>query len=321
MKIIGILADFINDEQKTLIKETAARGGYTVDFYMDEADATQKIKDAEVLYGYWPAQMLKQAENLRWLHSASAGVNTYLDDSVYAHPGQVMLTNSNVYGTTISEYMVMMTLMLMRREPEYMRLMADREWKNVGAIRSIFRSTFAIVGCGNIGTNFARRVKALGAAKVIGIRRTQAPSDPAFDQVVTFDQLPNVVTNVDVLALCVPETPLTKGLISRQVIDSLSPKTYIINVGRGSAIDQAALIDALNQGRIAGAALDVMTPEPLPKDDPLYDAKNIILTPHISGNMSLDYTCQLDVDLFVQNLKLYVEGKPLPHLIDRKIGY
>lgn len=321
MKIIGILADFLNDGQKDLITKTAASGGYTVDFYKDEADAAQKIKNAEVLYGYWPTELIRQAENLRWLHSASAGVNTYLDDSVYAHPDRIMLTNSNVYGTTISEYMIMMTLMLMRRQPEYMRLMADREWKNVGAIRSIFRSTFAIVGCGNIGTNYARRVKAMGAAKVVGIRRTQAPSDPAFDQVVTFDKLGDVVTNVDVLALCVPETLLTKGLVSRQIIDSLPSKTYIINVGRGSAIDQAALIDALNEGRIAGAALDVMTPEPLPKDDPLYDAKNIILTPHVSGNMSLDYTCQLDVDLFVQNLKLYVEGKPLPHVIDRKVGY
>ena len=101
----------------------------------------------------------------------------------------------------------------------------------------------------------------------------------------------------------------------------MSPRTFIINVGRGSAIDQEALIEALNEGKIAGAALDVMTPEPLPKDDPLYDAKNVILTPHVSGNMTLSYTSDINVEIFCRNLERYFKGKKLHHIVDRKIGY
>jgi len=169
--------------------------------------------------------------------------------------------------------------------------------------------------------HLARRVKALGAAHVCGVRRTKKPSDPAYDQVLTLAELPEAVKDADIVALCLPATKETNGVFSKEIIDGLSPKTYVVNVGRGSAIDQPALVAALNEGRIAGAALDVMTPEPLPADDPLYDAANVILTPHISGNMSLGHTCDLNVDMFCRNLKRYFAGDPLHHLVDRSIGY
>ena len=211
--------------------------------------------------------------------------------------------------------------MLMRRQPEYDEVTRAREWKNIGAVRSICGSRITIVGTGDIGTSLARRVKALGAAHVCGVRRTLKPADPAFDEVTTLDKLAEAVADVDVIALCVPGTPETAGLLSKEIIDGLNPKTYVVNVGRGSAIDQPALVAALNEGRIAGAALDVMTPEPLPVDDPLYDAKNVILTPHISGNMSLGLTCDINVDMFCENLERYFKGEPLAHVVDRKLGY
>ena len=121
--------------------------------------------------------------------------------------------------------------------------------------------------------------------------------------------------------MAMPSTKQTVGLISEDVLAAMSPRTLIVNVGRGSAIDQDALIRALNEDRLAGAALDVMTPEPLPADSPLYDAKNLLLTPHVSGNMSLAYTCDVNVAAFCRNLVRYFNGETLHHLVDRVIGY
>lgn len=322
MPIIGIYANYLQDTHKRQIEEAIAGSDYTIRYFQDARELEEGISSCEVLYGYYPAPLLKQAESLRWLATASAGVDTYLSDAVYAHPDQVTLTNSaGSYGITISEHMIMMILMLMRRQMEYIEVTRARQWKNVGAVRSICGSRITIVGTGDIGTNLARRVKALGAAHVCGVRRTQKAADPAFDQVTTLEHLAEAVQEADVVALCVPATQATQGLLSREIIAQLSPKTFVVNVGRGSAIDQPALVEALNAGRIAGAALDVMTPEPLPADDPLYDAHNVILTPHISGNMSLGLTCDINVAMFCENLKRYLAGQPLMHVVDRSIGY
>ncbi|MBO6159360.1 MAG: D-2-hydroxyacid dehydrogenase, partial [Firmicutes bacterium] len=319
MPIIGIWADYLA-HRTAQIEDAVARGNaylasqgkepYEIRYFHSKEETEAGIAACEVLYGYIPAPLLKKAESLRWLHAASAGVDMFLDDELYAHPSEVVLTHSNgSYGITISEYMVMMMLMLMRRQMEYVRLQDERIWQNVGDIRSIYGSRIVIVGVGDIGSNLARRVKAMGASKVIGVRRKLKAADPAFDSITTFEHLEEAVRDVDVVALCVPATKETKGLLSRQVLAAMSPRTFIINVGRGSAIDQEALIEALNEGKIAGAALDVMTPEPLPKDDPLYDAKNVILTPHVSGNMTLSYTSDINVEIFCRNLERYFKGK------------
>ena len=123
------------------------------------------------------------------------------------------------------------------------------------------------------------------------------------------------------LIMALPGTPETVGILSRERIALLPENALVINVGRGNAVDQAALADALNGGRIAGAALDVAVPEPLPENDPLWDAKNLILTPHISGNLTLGYTCDRNVELFCEDLANYAAGRPLAHLVDRKRGY
>lgn len=322
MSTIGIYADYLLPHHKQKIEHLAKAYGYQIQYFHTLDEVNDGIAACEILYGYYPASVIKYAENLRWFATASAGVDTYLDDAIYAHPERVRLTNSaGSYGTTISEHMLMVILMLMRRMPEYTELTQNRQWRNIGAVRSIWGSRFTIVGMGDIGTNLARRVKALGAAHVCGVRRSLKPGDPAFDQVLTLEQLPEAVLDRDVIVLCVPSTKETQNILSKEIIDSLAPQTLVVNVGRGSAIDQPALVQALNEGRIAGAALDVMTPEPLPVDDPLYSAKNVILTPHVSGNMSLGRTCDLNVDMFCRNLVRYLEGEPLHHLVDRSIGY
>jgi phosphoglycerate dehydrogenase-like enzyme len=126
---------------------------------------------------------------------------------------------------------------------------------------------------------------------------------------------------IDALVLCVPGTSDSEGLLSAERIAVLPEKAFVINVGRGTVIDQETLIEALNDGRIAGAALDVMYPEPLPADHPLWTARNCIITPHISGDMGLPETIDITVNIFCENLKRYAEGKELTNLIDVNAGY
>ena len=123
------------------------------------------------------------------------------------------------------------------------------------------------------------------------------------------------------LVMCLPSTPETKGILSRSRIALLPEDAYVLNAGRGSALDQQALMEALNASRLAGAALDVMEPEPLPPEHPLWETKNLILTPLCSGDMALGYTCDRNVDMFCQDLENYALGRPLLHLVDRKRGY
>ena len=183
----------------------------------------------------------------------------------------------------------------------------------------------AIIGTGNIGQNAAKRYKALGAKKVTGFSRSGKLREP-FSEVHRIDDFEKIMCGglseqLDVLLLCVPGTSESEGLLSAERLALLSEKTFVINVGRGILIDQDALIEALNSEKIAGAALDVVYPEPLPADHPLWTAKNCIITPHISGDMSLPKTVDITVDIFCENLRRYARGEELTHLVDINAGY
>ena len=130
-----------------------------------------------------------------------------------------------------------------------------------------------------------------------------------------------MLPRVDVLVMALPGTAQTAGVLSRERIALLPPGALVVNVGRGSAIDQEALAEALNDGCLGGAALDVMVPEPLPADDPLWSARNILITPHVSGNMTMGYTRDEAVRLFCEDLENYAAGRPLARLVDRAAGY
>ena len=161
----------------------------------------------------------------------------------------------------------------------------------------------------------------MGAAAVRGVRRTKKAADPAFDEIHTNDELDALLPDTDILALALPATGETKGFLSAARLALLPKTAYVVNVGRGSAIDQAALLDALNHDRLAGAALDVFEQEPIPAGDPAWTAKNLLITPHISGQMSLGYTRDRNVQLFCEDLERYGRGEKLLRLVDRRIGY
>ena len=238
-----------------------------------------------------------------------------------AHIPATVSNSAGAFGITIAEHIMMVTLMLLRQMPAFQQVVADRRWVRSMPMRSICGSTITVLGTGDIGTNFARRAKALGAKAVYGVRRGKKAGDGAFDAMYAMDELNAILPQTDILVMALPATAETVGVLSRERIALLPRHAIVVNVGRGSAVDQDALIDALNSEAIAGAALDVAVPEPLPQDHFLWDAPNLLLTPHVSGNMSLAKTCQLVIDIFLRNLEHWTKGEPLEHVVDIGQGY
>lgn len=321
MKKLAVLGDFLEPHHHAQIDSTAARCGFAADYYPDGHVPAELAGQYEVLYGMPDRAALRTFTSLKWFCGNFAGVDAYLDDALYPSPDVVLTNSSGAYGVTIAEHLIMVTLMLLRHASAYVLEAAAHRWGPVLPMRSIMGSTITVVGTGDIGTEFARRAKAMGAKSIRGVRRTMKPADPAFDSVHTHDQLESLLPDTDLLVLALPSTPDTIGFLSRRRIALLPKTAFVINVGRGSAIDQPALVDALNAGQLAGAALDVFVQEPIPDGDPIWDAKNLLLTPHVSGQLSLGYTRDKNVALFCEDLENYAADRPLARYVDRKIGY
>lgn len=318
-RIICVVNEFITDAHRRQIDAAAEKHGFSVRYYQTKADASGHLADCEVLFGHWRS-LLKEAPMLKWYCCSYAGVDPY--QPPFRFPEGVLLTNSSgAYGVTISEHIMMVTLMLQRRMLDYAQIVRDRGWTNDLPVRSIQGSRLTLLGTGDIGTTFAQRAKALCPASVTGVNRSGRVPDPVYDRVVPMAELDRVLPETDILVMSLPSTPETVGVLSRERLALLPESAILVNVGRGSAIDQDALMDALNAGRLAGAALDVMTPEPLPADHPLWTTKNLLITPHVAGNMTLGYTCNKTVSMFCDDLENYAEGRPLKHLVDLKRGY
>ena len=321
MKKLAVLGDFLEPHHHAQIDSTAARCGFAVDYYPDGHVPAELAGQYEVLYGMPDRAALRTFTSLKWFCGSFAGVDAYLDDALYPSPDVILTNSSGAYGVTIAEHLIMVTLMLLRHASAYVLEAAAHRWGPVLPMRSIMGSTITVVGTGDIGTEFARRAKALGAAAVRGVRRTKKAADPAFDEIHTNDELDALLPDTDILALALPATGETKGFLSAARLALLPKTAYVVNVGRGSAIDQAALLDALNHDRLAGAALDVFEQEPIPAGDPAWTAKNLLITPHISGQMSLGYTRDRNVQLFCEDLERYGRGEKPLRLVDRRIGY
>ncbi len=323
MRKIAVYVSFMNDRYRAQLRTAASEQGFDLDFYdcnRDSAALLGRIGDYEVIYGHPDPAWLKRAARLRWLCSDFAGVEKYLDEAIWPSPDCLLSNSSGAYGPAIAEHIVMVLLMLLRRMPEYQSAMAERAWPCLTPIRSLTGSRVVVLGTGDVGRSAARRLRALGAA-VTGVCRSGRAEEPAFDRVLPVGQLNELLPQADALVMALPATAETAGVLSRERIALLGPQALVVNVGRGSAIDQPALVEALTARRLAGAALDVMEPEPLPPDHPLWQCPNTILTPHVSGNMALGLTCDLDVDMFCRDLGRYAAGEPLENLVDRSRGY
>ena len=307
----------LTEEQRLAFIEAAP--GCEVAFVGVGGITEENAADADMVIGNPPHALIPKLRSMKALQLFSAGNDGY-DVAIQQLPGARVYNASGAYGLTLSEHMVATLLMLMRKLHLYRDQQPSRSWQNLGGIQSVFGSRILVLGLGNVGTMFAERIKAMGA-HVIGMKRTPGDKPDCVDELYTIDQLDEILPTVDAVCMSLPHTPATQGILSAARIAAMKPGAYIVNVGRGSAIDQAALTDALNSGRLGGAALDVTAPEPLPADDPLWTAKNCIITPHVSGGYFLPQTKVYVHEIILSNLRAFVNGTPMRNQVDVRQGY
>ena len=320
MKKLLVNITQLTGAHRAAIADAAERAGWTAAFCDDAASARAQAADAEVVFGP-DASLLRDAPRLKWLCVPSAGAEQYLDPSLYANPDALLSNSAGAYGVTIAEHIVMVTLELMRRQMDYDAVVARRGWLRTLPIHSIRGSRATLLGTGDIGREAAARLRAFGPARIVGVNRSGHPVDGDFDRVLPLSALDDVLPETDLLVMALPGTRETAGLMDARRLGLLPKAAYLVNVGRGSAIDQAALRALMAGGHLSGAALDVFAVEPLPPDDPLWDCPRLLITPHVAGNMTLGYTVDRIVALFLEDFANYCAGRPLKRRVDREKGY
>lgn len=299
-----------------------AAGSADIQFDTDVASkaAQDALRQADVVIGNVPPQMLAAMANLKWLQLNSAGANQYCADGVLRD--DVILTNATgAYGVAIAEHMVGVVLAMMKKLYRYYDHQKQRQWQDEGHVQSIAGSTVVIVGYGDIGRHFGRLMKAFGAAKVIGVRRRHGAVPPEVDEMITLDELDAVLPTADIVTASLPETAATYHAFDADRLAKMKAGSFFVNVGRGTSVDQDALVQAVRQGRPAYAALDVTDPEPLPADSPLWTTPGIYVTPHVSGGYHATVTHDTIVQIAVANLRRFRQGEELENLVDRTTGY
>lgn len=281
---------------------------------------TQEDVDwAQVILGNVPAAMLHGSPALEWLQTNSAGVEPYIQPGVLA--GDTLLTNATgAYGLAIAEHMLGMLLELFKKLELYRDAQKSGAWQSQGAVKAVYGSAVLVLGMGDIGGEFAARCKALGA-KVIGVRRSPRPCPEYADEVHLLEDLDSLLPHADVVAITLPGTDATRGLMSRERLAKMKEGAVLLNVGRGFIVDTEALCDALERGHLSGAGVDVTDPEPLPPTHRLWNIPTAVVTPHISGFYHLRETHERIVGIFLENLRHFQAGEPLRNLVDFATGY
>ena len=264
------------------------------------------------------APLVADLPNVRWLHTASAGVDHVLTPAVKAKPGLVVTDSGPTFEIAISEFVLAWMLLVARRLPELMVRQKEHRWESV-VQQELYGQTVGIVGLGPIGQGIAARAKAFGMT-TLGFRRSQKDS-PDVDETLTGpDGLHRLLTESDYVVLAAALTGESKSLLGVSQIALLKPSAWLINIARGGIIDEPALIDALQNKKIAGACLDVFAQEPLPTGSPLWDLPNVYIAPHNSSGWTAGLA-ERQKALFLENLRRFAGGEPLESVVDISRGY
>lgn len=315
MKILVTIP--FTEEQKNLI-ETAAAGNDIV-FLAPEQLTDEMIQNAEIIIGNLPASVIKTASNLKWLQLNSAGADAYCVPGVLSE--DAVLTNaSGAYDISVSEAMVAGTFGLFKKIYSYYDNQKEHLWKDEGMVQSAYGACVVVLGLGNIGLSYARKMKAMGS-HVIGIKRHVSSVPEGVDEVYSIDELENCLKRADIVVSVLPGTPETEHMMGKAQFQAMKNTAYFINVGRGNFVDQDALYEALENGEIAGAMLDVTEPEPLPSDHKLWDAKNLYIMPHVAGGFHIPVTLDTIANICADNLQKYLKGETLKNIVDKSKGY
>jgi phosphoglycerate dehydrogenase-like enzyme len=259
--------------------------------------------------------VVPRATRLRWIQSISAGVEELASPTLPAH-GVVLTNAAGIYDPGLAESVLGFLLAFSARLLEDARLRPG-EWP-ADEITLLRGTTALVVGAGSIGTEVGRLLRAAGL-HVRGVARTPRTPDETFQAIVGVEELHAELARADHVVNVLPITAATRGLFDAVAFSAMQPHAVFVNIGRGSTVDEQALIEALERGLIAGAALDVFAAEPLPAESPLWRMPNVLVSPHRAGDH--DRWADDVVALFVDNLERFVAGEPLRNVVDVELGY
>ncbi|MDR1249556.1 MAG: D-2-hydroxyacid dehydrogenase [Treponema sp.] len=295
--------------------------GYEILF--NEGPDTRNIDERTVcaltiIFGNPSEDFIRRCPRLKWIQLQTAGADGYCNGEV--SPDVLLSCATGAYGHGVSEHMLALTLQLLKKLHLYRDEQQKGRWQPRGQVRSILGSTVLMLGLGDIGTEYSRRMKALGAT-VIGVRRSPRPKPDCVDEAYLLDQLDELLPRADVVAMALPDSGETRGLIGKAQLAKMKEEAVIVNAGRGSAIDTEALCDALESGHILGAGLDVTDPEPLPPGHRLWKLEGAVITPHIAGGRNMSETGRHVMALNLENAACFVRGEQLASLVDKTTGY
>ncbi len=287
---------------------------------LEPAALVANAADAEVIFSkQFPAGILTHAQKLRWVQAGTAGVNHLLASGLGER--DILLTNARgAHGIPMSEQILAMMFAFANRLPTLIHAQTQQQRVAAQVIREKFElegQTLCVIGLGDIGGTLAHKAKQLGL-RVLGVRRTPT-AFPALDAQYAPERLLDALPQADHVALCLPLTAATTAIVGEAELRAMKSSAYIYNVGRGASIAPGPLLQALQEGWIAGAGLDVTDPEPLPADSPLWQQPNVILGQHTSG--SSPYNADRITTIFLHNLARYRRQETLQNLIDKSQGY
>jgi len=311
----GVLV-FNPDEGPAYARTIRPPRGRAVDIHVaaTEAEATPVMGEIDIVYGWkFPPSLYARAPRLTWHQVMGAGVDWAFVPEL---PPHVTITRApGVFGTWMSEYVLGWCLWVTQRMETYRTAQRERRWLGELLPMRLRGATLTLVGVGDIGRVIARAAAAVGM-RVLGVSRSGRPV-PGVARVYRTTQLHQALGLADFVVLVVPLTPRTRGMIDARALAAMRPSTWLLNIGRGALLDEAALLEALGARRIGGAVLDVFPKEPLPPEHPLWRQDNVVITPHISGPST---PAEL-APIFNDNLARWLAGRPLRHVVDRRRGY
>jgi phosphoglycerate dehydrogenase-like enzyme len=290
----------------------------------EDAEFLALLKEAEVLYDFPPGHvrdLTQVAPNLRWLQASMAGAGEVAKKAGLLETDVVVTTASGVYSGPLAEFVVMAMLQHAKDLDRLRRNKAERAWHQAYN-DTLENKTLCIVGMGNIGRAIAERVRPFGT-RVLGVKRTVREDDPArghADELYATDRLRDALGEADYVVVTLPGTLETRHLLDADAIDAMKPGAYFMNVGRGSVVDEGALVETLQRGHLSGAALDVFEVEPLPEENPLWELENVIISPHATDVVP-SIINKRQTDLFCENLRRYLDGDSLVNVLDKRLLY
>ena len=292
MNILVLLP--VNDRHRAILESSAPGEDF---IYTSASAAThEQVADADVILGNIDPAMLTECEHLQLLQLQSAGYDDYLAAGTV--PADAKLSCSvGAYGQAVSEHMFAMVLSMMKRLPSYQDLQREHRWEDLGPVTSLKNANVLVLGAGDIGGHFATLCRSMGA-HVRGIKRHPLVYPIVFEDMDGMDALPERLAEAG-------------GLANAEFFAAMKPGAFFANGGRGDLVVADDLVAALESGRLAGAAVDVTDPEPLPETSPLWDAPNMLITPHVSGWFHLEATLNNVVDIAAENLRHLQAGETL----------